>query len=139
MFKREEKINTEFHGNRDFYYIVKGVAIERSKLNNISDERQIVPIINNFIERNFGGISYNIDINFKLEFDDIKDEMKTLKDEILKEKLNTDNKRRGEEVDNDLSDVINGLGIGMHNAWGITTLPPDYVADMLEKGLQIFK
>ena len=45
----------------------------------------------------------------------------------------------GEEVDNDLSDVINGLGIGMHNAWGITTLPPDYVADMLEKGLQIFK
>ena len=86
LFKRDRKIKSEFHGNRDFYNIIKGVAIEGSRLNSISDEKQIVPIINTFIERNFGGISYDIDIDFNLEYEDIKLEMKTLKEEILNEK-----------------------------------------------------
>jgi len=63
-----------------------------------------VPIINNSIERNFGGISYEIDIDFDSVFEDIKDEMKILKEDILNEKLNTnaDNKnRRGDEEDED--------------------------------------
>ena len=97
LLKREKRIKSEFHGNRDFYNIIKGVAKEGSKLNNIVDEVQIVPIINNYIERNFGGISYEIDIDFNLEYEDIKNEMKKLKDEILKEKLNIKKTKKNEE------------------------------------------
>ena len=87
LYKKDKKIKTEFHGNRDFYNIIKGIAIEGSKLNNISDEKQIEPIINNFIERNFGGIIYQIDIDFTFEPEDIKVDMGKLKNEILNEKL----------------------------------------------------
>ena len=86
LLKQEKKIKTEFHGNRDFYNLIKGVGLEGSKLNNISDEVQIVPIIEKYIERNFGGITYEIDIDFNLEIDDIKGEMKILR-KILKEKI----------------------------------------------------
>ena len=73
LLKREKRIKSEFHGNGDFYNIIKGVAKEGSKLNNIVDEVQIVPIINNYIEKNFGGISYEIDIDFNLVYEYIKD------------------------------------------------------------------
>ena len=86
LLEKEEKIKSEFHGNSDFYNLIKGVAIEGSKLNDIDDEVQIVPILNNYIERNFGGISYEIDIDFELETDDIKEELLKLK-EILEEKI----------------------------------------------------
>ena len=92
--KKERKIKTEFHGNRDFYNIIKGVAIEGSKLMNISDESQIKPIIENYIERNFGGINYEIDIDFNLRSADIRDEMEKLKEmlggKIKKKNLNTE-------------------------------------------------
>ena len=94
LFKKDKRIKTEFHGDRDFYNLIKGVALDGLKLRNISDEKQIVPIINNYIERNFGGISYEIDIDFTLEFEDIKDEMEELKNEILnldKNKTSKDN------------------------------------------------
>ena len=38
LLKTEKKIKLDFHGNRDFYNLIKGVAIEGSKLNNISNE-----------------------------------------------------------------------------------------------------
>ena len=103
ILKRDRKIKSEFHGNRDFYNIIKGVAIEGSRLNSISDEKQIVPIINAFIERNFGGISYNIDIDFNLIFDDIKEDMEKLKEKILNEKLSalTEQNIRGRDEDDD--------------------------------------
>ena len=94
LFKKDKRIKTEFHGVRDFYNLIKGVALDGLKLLNISDEKQIVPIINNYIERNFGGISYEINIDFTLEFEDIKDEMEELKNEILnldKNKTSKDN------------------------------------------------
>jgi len=99
LLKRDRTIKPEFHGNRDFYNIIKGVAIEGSRLSSISDEKQIVPIINNFIERNFGGISYKIDIDFNLVFDDIKEEIETLRDDLLKEKLiiNANKNHRGRD------------------------------------------
>ena len=97
LLKKERKINLDFHGIRDFYNLIKGVAIEGSKLNNICDERQIVPIVDNYIERNFGGINYEIDIDFDLEFDDIKNEMNRL-EEILREyitkRIYTEKKRK---------------------------------------------
>jgi len=86
LIKKEEKIKSEFHGNRDSFNLIKDVAIEGSKLDDISDETQIIPIIENYIERNFGGISYEIDIDFNLEPNDIKEEMGRFK-EILKEKI----------------------------------------------------
>ena len=100
LLKKDKTIKSEFHGNRDFYSLIKGVAIEGSRLNNFFDEKQIVPIINKYIERNFGGISYYIDINFDLEFDDIKEDMEKLKEDILKEKLNL-NGQKGTEEDED--------------------------------------
>ena len=97
LFNFERKIKNEFHGNRDFYNIIKGIALEGSQLNNISDETQIVPIIEKYIERNFGGISNEIDIDFNNQPDDIKDEMNNLK-EILKEKISNDDEERIEKV-----------------------------------------
>ena len=84
MIKSEKKIKAEFHGNLDFYNIIKGIAKEGANLNNILDEAQIVPIIENYIERNFGGINYEIDIDFSLQCNDIKEKIKKLH-EILKE------------------------------------------------------
>ena len=72
LLKKDKIIKSEFHGNRDFYNIIKGVAIEGSRLSSISDEKQIVPIINNCIERNLGVISYDIDIDFNLKYEEIK-------------------------------------------------------------------
>ena len=80
------KIKTEFHGNRDFYNLIKGVAIEGSKLNSILDESQIIPIIEEYIERNFAGITYKIDVDFELQCEDIKYEIYNLK-EMLKDKI----------------------------------------------------
>ena len=45
-----------------------------------------MPIINNIIERNFGGITYEIDIDFNLEPEDIKEIMEKLKNKILNSK-----------------------------------------------------
>ena len=87
LLKKERKIKTEFHGNRDFYSLIRGVAIEVSKLSNKSDEKDIIPIINHFIERNFGGITYDINIDFNLEIDGIKENMEILKNKILNEEL----------------------------------------------------
>ena len=98
--KIEKNIKSEFHGNRDFYYIIKGVAKEVSKLTNIFDPEKIVPKINDYIERNFGGISYEIDIDFdSLNLEDIKEEMKKLKEEILNEKIPKRKKKVNEEKD----------------------------------------
>ena len=104
ILKKDKKIKTEFHGNRDFYSIIKGVAIEGSRLNNINDEKQIVPIINNFIERNFGGICYDIDIDFNLEFEDIKEDINILKNEILNEKLVQQKEKNHDEDEDDKKD-----------------------------------
>jgi len=106
LLKKEKKIKTEFHGNHDFYNLIKGVAIEGSKLYNISDENQIVPIIENYIERNFGGISYKIDIDFELVIDDISYEMKKLKYEILNEKIYRSRIRRDEDDEKQEEDKI---------------------------------
>ena len=62
--KKEKKIRKDFHGNRDFYNIIRGIAIQL-KSGNIIDKDK-VPIIIKYIERNFGGINYEVDIDFQL-------------------------------------------------------------------------
>ena len=103
LLKKDKKIKTEFHGNRDFYSLIRGVAIQVSNLSNKSNEKEIKPIINHFIERNFGGITYDIDIDFNLEFSDIIENMKTLKEQILNEELEKI-KKNEESNDDDESD-----------------------------------
>ena len=83
LLKREKKIKVEFHGNRDFYNIVSSVATEGSKLSNFGSD--IIPYIESYIERNFGGINYEIDIDFSLIPKDKSEEMAIIKD-ILKDK-----------------------------------------------------
>ena len=83
LLKREKKIKVEFHGNRDFYNIVSSVATEGSKLSNFGSD--IIPYIESYIERNFGGINYEIDINFSLIPKNKSEEMAIIKD-ILKDK-----------------------------------------------------
>ena len=94
LVKTEDKIKAEFHGNRDFYSIIKSVAIDGSKLTNISNEKQIVTIVESYIERNFGGIFYEINIDFDFELENTEEiEMKVKK--ILGNKIK--NKKKNEK------------------------------------------
>ena len=73
---RKKKIKKDFHGNRDFYNIIRGIAIQLKSGNII--EKDKVPIIIKYIERNFGGINYE-DIDFQLTPrtpDDVKKKIK---------------------------------------------------------------
>ena len=78
LLKKENKIRKDFHGNRDFYNLIKGIAIELGKLGAI-DNIEKVPIIIKYIERNFGGIEYEIDIDFNSTNDDIMKSIKAFK------------------------------------------------------------
>ena len=61
---KDKKINIDFHGNIDFYHLIKNIALYCSRLSSFN-ENEIISIIENSIERNFGGIYYDIDINLK--------------------------------------------------------------------------
>ena len=75
---KDEKIRKDFHGNRDFYNLIKGIAIELGRLGDTNDEEK-VPIIIKYIERNLGGIEYEIDIDFNLILDDIREKIDEIK------------------------------------------------------------
>ena len=92
LFKKENKIRRDFHGNRDFYNLIKGIAIEFAKLGNEFDENDKLIIIEKYIERNLGGIDYEIDIDYDLKLDDIRENIKLIKD-IVKD-YNGPNKKK---------------------------------------------
>lgn len=50
IFKLEKDIKKNFDGNRDFYYIVKEIENELEKVRDTDDK---VPIVVEYIERNF--------------------------------------------------------------------------------------
>lgn len=78
LFKKEKTINLDFHGNADLYInLIKGVAIEVGSLKT-SDQIEIKDIVEKYIERNFGGIDYEIAIDFKFSFEEIKQRIKSL-------------------------------------------------------------
>ena len=91
LMKKEKKIKIDFHGNRDFYNLIKGVA---NSLRNKEDlnEKDIIDIIAKYIERNFGGVVYEINIDFENLPDDIKERANVIK-EIL-ESIYGDSKKR---------------------------------------------
>ena len=55
LLKKEKKIKVDFHGNGDLFNFIKGIAREIGRLNELEDNK-VVLIIENYIERNFGGI-----------------------------------------------------------------------------------
>ena len=80
LLKKEDKIRKDFHGNRDFYSLIKGIAIELARLGDISYSDK-VPIIIRYIERNLGGIQYEIDIDIESSssLDDIRERVLSFK------------------------------------------------------------
>ena len=62
LLENDRIINIDFHGNRDFYYLIKGIANEMNENND-----DLKKIIKKYIERNFGGLEYIIDFETNLE------------------------------------------------------------------------
>ena len=91
LLKKEKKIKVDFHGNRDLYNFIKGIAREIGRLNELEDDK-VVLIIEKYIERNFGGIDYEIDIDLDLKPTDIEDKIKSVI-EILREFIIRDRRR----------------------------------------------
>jgi len=95
LFKKENKIRRDFHGNRDFYNLIKGIAIEFGRLGNEFDENDKLKIIEKYIERNLGGIDYEIDIDYNNDLDDTREDINLIKDIVRdyngpnKKKLNS--------------------------------------------------
>ena len=85
LIKNEKKVKSDFHSNRDLYNYIREIAIKVEELSNI-DETELKNIINSRIERNFGGIDYEFDIDFNLKLPDIEKSVEYLR-EILKEKI----------------------------------------------------
>jgi len=63
LFSNNKKIKSDFHGNRDYFYLIRGVA---NYLNETNENP--VKIIEKYIERNFGGIEIELDFNTNYEF-----------------------------------------------------------------------
>ena len=80
--KKENKIKKDFHGNRDFYNLIKGVANSLRNLGELQDKEK-VEIIAKYIERNFGGIEYEILIDFDDIPDDITDDSNAIKNILV--------------------------------------------------------
>ena len=95
ILRKEKKIILDFHSNIDFYYLIRGIALRIDKLDSFYED-EVQKIINDCIERNFGGIEYEIDIDSNLEFDDIRRELNALY-EILKEKIEENKKDKRPE------------------------------------------
>ena len=77
LYSKNRSVNQEFHGNRDFYNYIKGVCNIKSLDSNISIQ------IEKVIERNFGGVDINLDLDFDLNYNDETQKMDKLK-EMLK-------------------------------------------------------
>ena len=86
LLKQDSNIKKDFHGNRDFYYLIKGIAYDLGG-NGESDDSNKVSIIIKHIERNFGGIDYEVDINFNSKLEGMRGIMKQIEN-ILKEHEN---------------------------------------------------
>ena len=82
LLKKENNIRKDFHGNRDFYNLIRGIAIELKSGDSTDNEK--VSIIIKYIERNFGGIEYEIDIDFNLTLEDTKKNIELI-EKIIKD------------------------------------------------------
>ena len=74
LFEKDKKIKEDFLGNRDYYFIIKGIANDMN--NNNLDYKEI---IKKYIERNFGG--FEIPIDFENDYSSLKEFEKYNKEE----------------------------------------------------------
>jgi len=87
LYKKSKRLNIEFHGNRDFYYLIKGIA---NDLKSNADNQNIEfkkEVIEKYITRNFSGLEIEIDIDLSIEFDDTKDVISFITHNLKKEKI----------------------------------------------------
>ena len=66
LFEKDNQIKEDFLGNRDFYFIIKGIANEMND-NNLDFKE----VIKKYIERNFGG--FDITIDFEKDYNSLKE------------------------------------------------------------------
>ena len=91
LYKKDNRIRKDFHGIRDFYNLIKGIAIEFGRLGNYSNNKDKIQIIEKYIERNFGGIDYEVDIDLNLKLNDIRNNVELIGD-ILRNYNGDENK-----------------------------------------------
>ena len=88
--KKYKNLNVEFHGNRDFYYLIKGIANELALLNNDYNIDSIKDIIDKYISRNFGGADIKLDVDLSLNFEDKRSTIDFISKYLIKDKKNED-------------------------------------------------
>ena len=88
---KDEKVRKDFHGNHDFYNLIRGIAIDLKSGEYTDNEK--VAIIIKYIERNFGGIEYEIDLDLKLVLDDTQREVGLIKNILNDYELYERNKK----------------------------------------------
>jgi len=68
LYKKNRRVNEEFHGNRDFYNYIKGICNIKSLSKNLeNNDYEVSQQIEKVIERNFGGVEINLDIDFDID------------------------------------------------------------------------
>ena len=74
LYAQNRSVNQEFHGNRDFYNYIRGVCNIKSLSKHLeNNDSEISQQIEKVIERNFGGVDINLDLDFELSYNDEAD------------------------------------------------------------------
>ena len=85
--KRDDRMDVNFHGLRDFYNIIKSITRELSSIENnennskILEQKDLDSIAMKNIERNFGGLPNSI-YDFKLKYYQLENDKNDLKNNI---------------------------------------------------------
>ena len=92
LYMKNRSVIQDFHGNRDFYNYNRGVCNIKSILKNSEIDNDVSQKIEKVIERNFGGIDINLNLDFDLDYNDESDSIDKFKKIIEKyfneEKIN---------------------------------------------------
>ena len=78
LFEKDKTININFHGNRDIYNLIRGIAFYLRSSQEYNNE-EIIQIINGYIERNFGGINYTFSLSSDLLLNDMNEQIESIK------------------------------------------------------------
>ena len=92
LMKKEDKIKSNFHGIIDFYNFIKGIANDLIKSKYYNNYNEIVTVITRHIERNFGGIIYEFDLDIDIKDDEIIHIVKSIKNLLKKYNLYKESK-----------------------------------------------
>ena len=91
LFEKDKTININFHGNRDIYNLIRGIAFYLRSSQEYNNE-EIIQIINGYIERNFGGINYTFSLSSDLLLNDMNEQIESIKIILIYYKVYKKNK-----------------------------------------------